>query len=147
MPPTARVLVADDDPELLESVAEALTVAGADVVRATNGAQLIEDLADHGPFDLVVTDIAMPWMNGVRAMRAARTAGLGMPLVVMTALRDDSIVAEAKSIGATLLRKPFALSQLESVVAKLLAKRRVSDGAPKANQKESGDESTSGPRR
>jgi CheY-like chemotaxis protein len=119
----ARVLVADDDPELLQSVAEALTRVGADVVQATNGAQLIEHMADHGPFDLVVTDIAMPWMSGVRAMRAARTAGLGMPLVVMTALRDDGIAAEVKSVGATLLRKPFALGELESVAAKLLAKR------------------------
>jgi len=80
-------------------------------------------MADHGPFDLVVTDIAMPWMSGVRAMRAARTAGLGMPLVVMTALRDEGIAAEVKSVGATLLRKPFALGELESVAAKLLAKR------------------------
>ena len=119
----ARVLVADDDPQLLESVAEALTRVGADVVQATNGAQLIEHMADHGPFDLVVTDIAMPWMSGVRAMRAARTAGLGMPLVVMTALRDEGIAAEVKSVGATLLRKPFALGELESVAAKLLAKR------------------------
>ena len=119
----ARVLVADDDPELLESVAEALTRVGADVVQATNGAQLIEHMADHGPFDLVVTDIAMPWMSGVRAMRAARTAGLGMPLVVMTALRDAGIAAEVKSVGATLLRKPFALGELETVAEKLLAKR------------------------
>jgi len=119
----ARVLVADDDPQLLESVAEALTRVRADVVQATNGAQLIEHMADHGPFDLVVTDIAMPWMSGVRAMRAARTAGLGMPLVVMTALRDEGIAAEVKSVGATLLRKPFALGELESVAAKLLAKR------------------------
>jgi two-component system cell cycle response regulator CpdR len=119
----ARVLVADDDPELLESVTEALTRVGADVVQATNGAQLIEHMADHGPFDLVVTDIAMPWMSGVRAMRAARTAGLGMPLVVMTALRDAGIAAEVKSVGATLLRKPFALGELETVAAKLIAKR------------------------
>lgn len=125
---SARILVADDDPELLESVAEALTRLGADVVQAANGAQLIERLADQGPFDLVVTDIAMPWMTGVRAMRAARTAGLGMPLIVMTALRDENIAADAKSLGATLLRKPFGLAELESAAAKLLANRKESRG-------------------
>ena len=125
---SARVLVADDDPELLEAVAEALTRLGADVIQASNGAQLIEQLADKGPFDLVVTDIAMPWMTGVRAMRAARIAGLGTPLIVMTALRDDSIPAQVRAVGATLLRKPFELAELESAAAKLLAQRRVPAG-------------------
>ena len=120
-----RVLVADDDPEGIEVVADVLLGLGADVSRATNGAQLIEQLADNGPFDLVVTDIAMPWMNGVRAMRAARTAGLGVPLIVMTALQDDDIPSQVKALGATLLRKPFDIAELESAAAKLLADRRV----------------------
>jgi DNA-binding response OmpR family regulator len=122
----ARVLIADDDPDLLDAVAEVLTQLGADVVQATNGAQLIENLADHGPFDLVVTDVAMPWMNGIRAMRAARIAGLGASLIVMTALRDDSIAADVRAVGGTLLRKPFKLAELESVATKLLGQRGVS---------------------
>jgi DNA-binding response OmpR family regulator len=143
----ARVLVADDDPELVESVTEALTRLGVDVVGATNGAQLIECLADQGPFDLVITDIAMPWMTGVRAMRAARTAGLGMPVIVMTALRDDGIVAEVKSLGARLLRKPFGLVELESVVEALLAKRQEPDESVKTNETEGGDDSPPAPAR
>ena len=85
----ARILVADDDPELLDVVDENLTRRGADVTRATNGAELFENLAEKGPFDLIVTDVAMPWMTGVQAMHAARTAGLGTPIVVMTALRQS----------------------------------------------------------
>ena len=127
----ARVLVADDDPELLEAVAETLTRLGADVIQASNGAQLIEQLADQGPFDLVVTDIAMPWMTGVRAMRAARIAGLGTPLIIMTALRDGSIPDQVSALGATLLRKPFELAELESAAAKLLAQGRVLAGRSK----------------
>jgi CheY-like chemotaxis protein len=60
MPPHAHVLVADDDPQLLDAVAEALTTMGADVIRATSGAELIDQLANAGPFDLVVTDVGMP---------------------------------------------------------------------------------------
>ncbi len=129
--PPARVLVADDDPELLESLSEALTSLGLDVVRASDGAQLIDRVADDGPFDLVVTDIAMPWMTGLRAMRAARLAGLGIPLIVMTALRDDNISRQVSAIGAKLLRKPFEIAELESVAAKMLAQRRapVGDGS------------------
>jgi CheY-like chemotaxis protein len=122
----ARVLVADDDLELLEAIADALGRLDADVVRATNGAELIDRLADSGPFDLVVTDIAMPWMTGVRAMRAARLAGLGMSLIVITGLRDPTISAEVRALGrnAALLRKPFEMSEFESVASKLLAERR-----------------------
>jgi CheY-like chemotaxis protein len=48
------VLVADDDPQLLEMVCEAFTRMNANVVRASSGADLIEQLATAGPFDLVV---------------------------------------------------------------------------------------------
>ncbi len=118
-----RILVADDDFELLESVAAALERFGADVTRADSGAQLIERLAHEGPFDLIVTDISMPWMSGLQAMYSARTAGLATPVVVMTALEQDRIPAQVLGLGgkAALLRKPFELDELERVVGELLA--------------------------
>jgi two-component system response regulator QseB len=95
------------------------------VTLAKNGAELIEHLAADGPFDLVVTDISMPWMTGVRAMHAARTTGLGTPVIVMTALRDPSIPARVAALGrnAALLPKPFNLADLESLASRLLAQR------------------------
>jgi len=126
MPIEGRVLVADDDAELLEAVAETLVRLGADVVRASTGAELIERLAEYGPFDLVVTDIAMPWMTGLRAMHAARTAGLDTSVIVITGLREERIPARVKALGgnAVLLEKPFTLADLESVASRLLAQRR-----------------------
>ena len=122
-----RILVADDDPELLDAVADAFVRLGAAVVRANNGAELIEELAEQGPFDLVVTDIAMPWMTGLRAIHAARAAGLGTSVIVMTALRDPSIPARVNALGhnAALLIKPFELADLESVASTMLALGRV----------------------
>jgi CheY-like chemotaxis protein len=126
----ARLLVADDDSELLEVIAAALTRLGATVTLAKNGAELIEHLAADGPFDLVVTDISMPWMTGVRAMHAARTTGLGTPVIVMTALRDPSIPARVAALGrnAALLPKPFNLADLESLASRLLAQRGQQPG-------------------
>ena len=121
----ARILVADDDPVLLDSVGDALARMGADVTRASDGAELIENLADKGPFDLIVTDVAMPWMTGVQAIHATRSAGLGTSVIIMTALRDEAISARVNALGenAALLRKPFGLGELESVVSRLLAQR------------------------
>jgi two-component system, cell cycle sensor histidine kinase and response regulator CckA len=122
----SHVLIADDDPDVLAAVAESLEQLDANVVRANSGTELIDRLADSGPFDLVVTDVAMPWMTGVSAMRAARTAGLRMPTIVMTALSDETIPAAVKRLGqdVTLLRKPFEIHELESMAEKLLANRR-----------------------
>jgi two-component system response regulator QseB len=120
------VLVADDDPQLLEAVCEALNRMDANVVRASSGAELIDQLATAGPFDLVVTDISMPWMSGLQAMRATRAAGLATAVIVMTALRDQRIPAQVESLGenAVFLRKPFQLSELESAASMLLSGRR-----------------------
>ena len=123
-----RVLVADDDPGLLDAVAAALTHLGFDVIRASNGAEPVEQLAHAGPFDLVVTDIKMPWMSGLQAMHATRAAGLGTSVIVMTALEDQRIGALVQGLGenALLLRKPFDLSELEAAAQKLLTRRSSS---------------------
>jgi CheY-like chemotaxis protein len=122
----ARVLVADDDPQLLDAVSDAFTKLDANVVRASSGADLIEQLATAGPFDLVVTDISMPWMSGLQAIRSTRAAGLSTSVIVMTALADPRIPAQVKALGAhaILLRKPFELSELESAASMLLSSRR-----------------------
>lgn len=120
----AHILVADDDPALLDAVVDALARLGADVTRAENGAELIDQLADKGPFDLIVTDISMPWMDGLRAMHATRTAGLGTSVIIMTALSDERIPARVQALGGNtvLLRKPFDLAELESIASTLLSR-------------------------
>ena len=116
-----RVLVADDDVLLLDSVCEVFTRLGANVARALNGGDLIDQLATVGPFDLIITDISMPWMSGLQAIRSTRAAGLATSAIVMTALSDTQIPAQVKSSGAktVLLRKPFKLSELEATASAL----------------------------
>jgi two-component system response regulator MprA len=118
----ARVLVADDDPEMLSAVADALARLGCDVTRAESGADLVDRLANEGLFDLIVSDISMPWMDGLKTLRSMRTAGLSTPVIVMTALNDEQIPAQVRALGpnAVLLRKPFELDDLEAAVAKLV---------------------------
>jgi CheY-like chemotaxis protein len=125
-----RVLVADDDPQLLDVVCEVLKRLDADVVRASSGADLVEQLATW-PFDLVVTDISMPWMSGLQAIRATRAAGLGTPVIVMTALKEPRIPAQVKALGrnAVFLRKPFKVSELEAAASALVG-HTESAGAP-----------------
>jgi CheY-like chemotaxis protein len=120
-----RILVADDDPDLLGTVADALERTGAEVVRAQTGGELIEALGEQGPFDLVVTDVAMPWMTGLQAIQATRYAGLVMPVIVMTALRDQNLPERVGALGdrTILLRKPFGFAELANAVARLVPPR------------------------
>lgn len=119
---TCRVLVADDDPELLELVVDSLIDAGAQVVRATTGAELLERLAEEGPFDLVITDISMPWMTGLQVVLSIREVGLEVPVMFITGSGDPSLHDRVRSLGAStlLLRKPFDSAELRAAVTQLV---------------------------
>jgi len=108
---------------MLGAVDDALARLGYEVVRAGSGADLVDQLANQGPFDLIVSDISMPWMDGLKALRSLRSAGLATPVIVMTALTDQQIPAQVQALGpqAILLRKPFELDELEAAVAMLVS--------------------------
>lgn len=113
--PDLRALVADDDPEMLDMVSNIVArELGAEVCRAATGHELLAALAESGPFDFIVTDVAMPWMTGLQVMHSARTAGLPVPVIVMTAMRDPGIPNQVETLGdrARLLRKPFSFEEL-----------------------------------
>jgi DNA-binding response OmpR family regulator len=116
-----RVLVADDDLDLLCEITEAVAQWGYLVDRARNGAELMEAMAERR-FDLVITDVSMPWMTGLQASHSARYAGLRTPILVITALRDEAIADRVRSLGrhARLLRKPFDLEGLASAIDDLI---------------------------
>ena len=126
-----RILVADDDLDLLQAIGDILVLDGYRVTRVHDGSALIEALADRS-YDLLVTDISMPWMTGLQVSHSARYAGLEVPIVVITALRDENLAADVAALGpnARLLRKPFAIEELEGAIRDLLARRESALSAP-----------------
>ena len=106
-----RLLVVDDDSELLAALREFLIEEGFDVQTASDGFAAVE-IARHRPLDLVLTDLHMPGLAGVDVLR--RLQELETPLKVIAMTADTTFLeALAKSWGATvLLRKPFELDDL-----------------------------------
>lgn len=119
---TSRIAIADDDPACLEMLRIALRSRHTEICEAVNGAELGRLLAEKGPFDLVVTDIHMPWMQGLQVLRSARAAEISTPVLVVTGLTQTGLQAKIDSLGnAKLLLKPFGIPELRAAISDLMA--------------------------
>ena len=125
----ARLLVVDDEPNILELLAASLRFAGFEVATAKSGREAVDRAAEFRP-DLLVLDVMMPGMDGFAVVRHLRGQGSQTPVLFLTA-RDS---AEDKVTGLTLggddyVTKPFSL---EEVVARIRAVLRRTQGASAA---------------
>ena len=121
-----RIVIADDDPDSLELLKMALANPQIEICEAANGAELVDLLAEGGPFDLVVTDVLMPWMEGLQVLLSARAAEIRTPVLVITGLMRPDLQDKVDHLGnAKLLRKPFAIPELRAAVADLMARQQL----------------------
>jgi DNA-binding response OmpR family regulator len=120
-----RILVADDDPDMLEILVEILREDGYDVQGAYDGGRLLVALA-KGPkcsyqeVDLIISDINMPICSGLEIVETLRTARCSVPIILMTGFGDARTRIRADSLGAVLFNKPFGLEDLRATVVQLL---------------------------
>ena len=121
---TASILTVDDSPSLRMAIRIALSGAGYAVTEAGDGVEGLQK-ADEGQFDLIVTDLNMPNMDGLAMIREMRKrpAYCGTPIIFLTTESDDAMKAQAKAAGATgWLVKPFVPDQLIRVARKVLGR-------------------------
>jgi CheY-like chemotaxis protein len=116
------ILVVDDDPAILATVADALVLEGLPVRTATNGAEALALIDTDDRPSLVLLDMRMPVLDGWGFMRAVRERGLNLSVVVMTAATDAR--RWGREIGAHgVLAKPFELDDLLSAVSQFRSQR------------------------
>jgi two-component system response regulator HydG len=119
----ARVLVADDEPKLGKLVAQMLELDGHDVTRAGGGKEALARL-DEIRFDVVVTDLRMPEVDGLAVLRAARNRTPPVEVVLMTAYGTAESAVEAMKAGAAdYVTKPFSMDELRLRVNRLALQR------------------------
>ena len=105
-----RVLLVDDDPGVLYALSELLRSCGHEVVTAGGGAEGLERLEDVG---VVVTDLAMPGMNGLELLEQVRERDAALPVIVITAHGSERAAVQAMKQGAyDYLAKPFDSDQV-----------------------------------
>ena len=125
MTPPGRILVVEDDDEMRRLLEEELTEAGHKVVTSGSGSAALECL-EHGPVDLVVTDLMMPGLKGDELLAKIRTRKSNLPVIIITAFGSvDSAVAAVKAGAYHYLVKPFSMEQLRVTVENALRERSL----------------------
>lgn len=118
-PGSRHVLVADDEPAIVEMIRDILEEYGFSVVTAANGAEALRLVEEAEP-EVVLLDVNMPVLDGEGFVAAVRERGLRVPIVIMTA--GSSAKRWATQLGAdAYLSKPFELSSLIDVTTRFAA--------------------------
>jgi two-component system chemotaxis response regulator CheY len=119
----ASILVLDDSASMRQMIKTALMDKGHAIVGAANGVQGLK-FAKSTAFDLVITDLNMPEMDGLTFVRELRKSPdhRAIPVLFVSTESRDAVKQEAKAAGATgWVMKPFSADQLCRVVEKVLA--------------------------
>ena len=120
----ARILIAEDEPDIRDLVAFTLRFAGHDVTPTSNGEEAYQQASQVMP-DLILMDVRMPKMTGYEACRAMKAdpALKDIPVVFLSAKGQDTEIQTGMEVGAEeYLLKPFATDQLVERVREILAK-------------------------
>jgi two-component system OmpR family response regulator len=115
-----KLLVVEDDPNIVELLSASLRFAGFDVTAATNGAEAVANAKELKP-DLLVLDVMLPDLDGFEVMRRLRETGVRTPVVFLTArdATDDKIRGLTLG-GDDYVTKPFSLEELTARIRAVL---------------------------
>lgn len=115
-----RILVADDEASIRELLSKTLALADYEVDLAPDGQTAIERMRIYH-YDLLITDLKMPAMDGLALIREVRRAQPALPIVIITGFSTEASAIEAIDLGvAGYLTKPFRVSKVLAVTAKAL---------------------------
>ncbi len=116
----ARVLVIEDDPGVRAVISEALHDLGCTVLEADDGTAGWQIVQSDTPLDLMITDVGLPGMNGRQLADAAHGARPALKILIITGYAGAALADLQLPPGMKLLRKPFALGDLNAAVMTLL---------------------------
>jgi two-component system, cell cycle response regulator CpdR len=122
----ARILLAEDEEALRAFIARALVQDGHEVVATADGGEALDVLTrDNGAFELLLTDIRMPIMDGIALALAAARDHPDLIILLMTGYADQR--ERASGLDALIhdvIAKPFSLAEIKAAVAEALASRQ-----------------------
>lgn len=120
-----RVLIADDEKAIRESIAEYLALDAVEVETAENGLSALRMLTEE-LFDVLVLDLKMPGAGGIEVLKQLKSENIQLPVIIISAFGDVSDAVEAMKLGAEdYLVKPFAAEELRLKIMKAGETRKL----------------------
>ena len=114
----ARVLVADDEPSIRELLSKTLALAEYDVTTAADGRSAMDYLR-NAAYDLLITDLRMPGVDGLTLIREAKRMKPDLPVIIITGFSNESTAIDAVNLGVDgYLTKPFRVPQVLAAAAR-----------------------------
>ena len=130
MPERIKLLLVEDERMLAEILSDTLSDRGFEVQLATDGEEALARLHES-LFDVVVTDVMMPRMDGFTLVKRLRSEGYRMPVLFLTARSaTEDVVSGFESGGNDFLRKPFAIDELIVRVRALVGRVAIEEETP-----------------
>lgn len=116
----AKILIVDDDPDILIVIRRLLETDGHEGVMAEDGMKALE-LIKLDSFDLVISDLRMPSMDGIALLREIRVLKPSLPVILVTAYASSETARESVKLGASAyIFKPFKVKELQDTVKLVL---------------------------
>jgi two-component system cell cycle response regulator CpdR len=121
----ARILLVDDEPTVRAPLVRALQIDGHDVAEAIDGADALDKLAHADiAFDMMISDIRMPVMDGIALTLSVAAERPGFPIVLMTGYAEQRERArELQGLVEDVLSKPFPLAEFRAAIRTVLERR------------------------
>lgn len=119
--PRSRILLVDDEPELLLVTGRLLTGLGYDVATASSGEKAL-GMVEASPPDLVILDMVMPGMDGETTLRRIRELAPDQKVIILSGFAEPEQVKAVRKLGIlAYIRKPFDLGSMSSAIRAALA--------------------------
>ena len=121
----SQIVLVDDDPEVLEVLAEVLTACGYNVDNFDSALVALNHLSADAPADLLITDLSMPGTDGMALIREAQRRQPGLPAILLSGYSGEELGLSTDSLPGgrlALLQKPVRATELTKQVATLLAR-------------------------
>jgi len=127
----ARILVADDEKDMVTGLRDNLQFEGYEVIVAEDGAAALTAATTQSP-DLVLLDVMMPKMDGLQVCRRIREAGFMIPILMLTAKSQEIDIVRGLEVGADdYVTKPFSIRELLARIKAALRRTGASKGLPR----------------
>jgi DNA-binding response OmpR family regulator len=121
--PEARLLIAEDDPDVGAGLEDLFSRKGYEVRRTTDGEKALQELTTLPPYDVVLLDVKLPEKDGFEVLREARQAGVDSPVIMLTVKDDHKHKLRGFDLGADdYVTKPFDTKELAARVKAVLSR-------------------------